>query len=1250
MEADPGPCSDGYKRWHFSKEEGTCVPFTYGGCGGNLNRFKKFNSCVDFCSAAVEKYRGSLPTTTHDPNAIIVPRPGGATDCQAEKIECQLLNCPYGLQKSVDGRGCHVCSCYDPCERMRCPEETQCAVDLTSGSRGDLLRLEAKADGGRWVAVLRPIASECQDECQNDSGCHGDRKCCHNGCAFSCASPVPEEGAVPAYRPPVTTPAAKTPPPARRKSSPGDAGVGGSLPATTPRPIPSCLGGSAPLVLPRAVGWPRPSVTWWRGSNMLPLSSPQFEHYRHGVLVIRRVTLPSLGPYTCQVYNGRGKAKSHTVVLHALGPVHSLEAPGGYSGLPGLSRPGNPYQYPGNLRPFLKYVVSPPEAPPETTSARPDVSTTLFPAILPSNRPFWPPYLSRPGVSKPDTTTTTTTTTTTARPYIEPLRATIRINATEFAPQSTIRIPCEVSGFPTPRLTWFKDDVEVTSTGRFSVEERLVGALGRHGADRVDLSDPAWQVVSQLLVPVAVNGFQSANLRPDDYYSPPEERSTTPSAETPASSPSPAPPTDAPVTSRVDLTTPSDEPSLLSRPIPMSILHSLGFSGSAQLLVESPTEPHAEESKPEPAAALPPNPEQSTQAPALDANEGHFETHPKPTSVEGLQETSEGTHQRNEEEGAPTDTPDDADDTGISEEYPVTLSKNDTAATTDVDGTIMPFFGTTIPSGRLSTESIPTADNGAYTSASTDYSDITTNAPSIATGFSNTPSISTDYTDTLSMSTENSDTTSTATDAYTDEDSEHTGFTTEYDNTPYDTTVLSSDMTTHITTETPNSISQTNIVTENFYVVTEQARISAEVPWTFAESTAMISDRGMAPEEENSVIEEYEGLGENSGTTTEDFPVLSTDSDISTGSAEMITVHPHDFDLDKEISGMTLGFGTTTETYDVTSSYGIEGEIPDVITQNDDMAAVIHDLTIDYKDETTEDPELPAEGSSDAAGNPIANIVTTTTDILTDTTGTSTEKTINDIVKGTGTSKDSAIITSAEPTISINTNRITLTPSSIEMTTENVSSISETTVYTSEPIVAFHHPSESNIYVDEGAQTPSDAMAHSSGPFAEVTPHRGQAIESSKWEGVRGETGSQDPLGQEEGAFGQEEQEEPSFHAILTPQPSTERMNPDLFSNLFFPGNPQDSEAPAMGTIVDLFDIRNPLRPVIRPPFPDFFGIDGPLLRPDLQLVSCDDGNIECVHWARGGGCACAPGRARRQCEWQMYVQETCPRSCGLCP
>ncbi|XP_063603126.1 papilin-like [Penaeus indicus] len=577
LAADPGPCSDGYKRWHFSAEEGTCVPFTYGGCGGNLNRFKKFSSCVEFCSAAVERYRGSIPTTTHDPNAIVVSRPDSVTDCQAERIECQLLSCPYGLQKAVDGRGCHVCSCYDPCERKRCPPLTQCAVDLTSGA--DL------TSGGRWVGVCRevtkagqcpspsgrPIPSECQDECENDSGCHGDQKCCHNGCAFSCVKPVPEKGeegeeeAV--SRPPFTTPVqVVTGTPARivgtdvevraqendvavlrcrakgvptpvitwhRKGHPVDTendasrfriltggalqvvnteradagvytcraanGVGGPderesrLVITDPTPRPSqiipwgrggggrglpgssssnpvvSLGSSAHLYC-RAVGWPRPSVTWWRGSNMLPLSSPQFELYRHGVLVVRRVTLPALGPYTCQVYNGRGKAKSHTVVLHALGPVYPGAQGGGSRG--GDVGGG----YPGNLREFLKYVVEPPEAPgiPKEAKAEEVVKTTAFPAILPSSRPFWPPYVGRPdkaGSALPATTTITTTMTTTERPYIEPLRATIRINSTEFTPQGTVRIPCEVSGFPRPRLSWFKDGVEVETRGRFAIED-----------------------------------------------------------------------------------------------------------------------------------------------------------------------------------------------------------------------------------------------------------------------------------------------------------------------------------------------------------------------------------------------------------------------------------------------------------------------------------------------------------------------------------------------------------------------------------------------------------------------------------------------------------------------------------------------------------------------------------------------------------------------------------------------------------
>jgi hypothetical protein len=56
---------------------------------------------------------------------------------------------------------------------------------------------------------------------------------------------------------------------------------------------------------------------------MLPLSSEQFEQRRDYSLLIRSVTLRNLGPYTCQAYNGYGRAASWTVTVQAVGPVYS---------------------------------------------------------------------------------------------------------------------------------------------------------------------------------------------------------------------------------------------------------------------------------------------------------------------------------------------------------------------------------------------------------------------------------------------------------------------------------------------------------------------------------------------------------------------------------------------------------------------------------------------------------------------------------------------------------------------------------------------------------------------------------------------------------------------------------------------------------------------------------------------------------------------------------------------------------------
>ena len=74
-----------------------------------------------------------------------------------------------------------------------------------------------------------------------------------------------------------------------------------------------------------AIGWPRPSVTWWRGDRMLPFFSAAYEQHRDFSLLVRSVTFRDLGPYTCQAYNGYGRPSSYTVVLQAIGPVYSVD-------------------------------------------------------------------------------------------------------------------------------------------------------------------------------------------------------------------------------------------------------------------------------------------------------------------------------------------------------------------------------------------------------------------------------------------------------------------------------------------------------------------------------------------------------------------------------------------------------------------------------------------------------------------------------------------------------------------------------------------------------------------------------------------------------------------------------------------------------------------------------------------------------------------------------------------------------------
>ncbi|XP_068234682.1 papilin isoform X9 [Palaemon carinicauda] len=530
LDGDPGPCLDGFKRWHFSKEYGSCIAFLYGGCSGNQNRFKNFNTCTQFCSSAIEKYRRS---TTIE-SGLDVTSPSSFTQpdshCHEAAITCQLLQCPYGIQKRVDYDGCEQCSCYDPCEEMRCANGTQCAVDLHPVSQNSVeTRVQAVCRKINKEGDCPPVSgrtSQCESECDNDSGCSGDLKCCYNGCGNSCLAPVEDE---PAYtRPPFqTTPLQVTGTPPRivridpkvnaeenyvvslrcetigaptpkvtwfrgnyevdteggssrfrvlpngslqivniEKSDAGEYRCKATnslgtaekttsftvddpkerppevIPWNPEKPVVSL--GSPSVLYCRSVGWPRPSIHWWRGNSMVPLSSEQFEVYRDGSLGIRVVTLRTLGPYTCQAYNGRGRAVSQTLILRGLGPV---------------------YNTPSMDRSFLEYIVDPPKAPPTTRPPPPTTPSTPFPAFLPGQRPYWPEF-HPPPTKAPSVILQPAT-----RPYIVPLRAIIRMNTTQFTPQSTIRIPCDVRGYPTPVITWYKGDTTIESSEKYIIED-----------------------------------------------------------------------------------------------------------------------------------------------------------------------------------------------------------------------------------------------------------------------------------------------------------------------------------------------------------------------------------------------------------------------------------------------------------------------------------------------------------------------------------------------------------------------------------------------------------------------------------------------------------------------------------------------------------------------------------------------------------------------------------------------------------
>lgn len=91
-----------------------------------------------------------------------------------------------------------------------------------------------------------------------------------------------------------------------------------------------------------AGGYPKPIVSWWRGTEILPLRSTRFEVNRDYSLVFNQIQLTDLGPYICQAYSGEGKPVSVSIVLKAIGPAHANDE---------------------NEEQYLKYIIDAPASP-----------------------------------------------------------------------------------------------------------------------------------------------------------------------------------------------------------------------------------------------------------------------------------------------------------------------------------------------------------------------------------------------------------------------------------------------------------------------------------------------------------------------------------------------------------------------------------------------------------------------------------------------------------------------------------------------------------------------------------------------------------------------------------------------------------------------------------------------------------------------------------------------------------------------
>jgi hypothetical protein len=119
---ETGHCRAMITRWNYDSQNGTCLEFVWGGCGGNGNKFPSRSVCERHCNRPQRsrrvcgefrcRKRCEFGYTRDENNCTLcacVSNPGAvAPSGECPQIECPV-SCPNGYQ--LDENGCSTCFC-----------------------------------------------------------------------------------------------------------------------------------------------------------------------------------------------------------------------------------------------------------------------------------------------------------------------------------------------------------------------------------------------------------------------------------------------------------------------------------------------------------------------------------------------------------------------------------------------------------------------------------------------------------------------------------------------------------------------------------------------------------------------------------------------------------------------------------------------------------------------------------------------------------------------------------------------------------------------------------------------------------------------------------------------------------------------------------------------------------------------------------------------------------------------------------